>query len=246
MRESKPELKIQQDPFAVDFRNNLAKKFGFRYVGCFDESGLAIAVKGEHLELKFLIDIKGETVAGPFHHIQPFKEDLARIRKDDTGYYFINREGKEVIGPFKGIVGDFKNGFSYIGDGTDIYYINKIGERVDRKIEKKPEVKNVKEKTWPTTEYRNGSFYLVNEEGKEIAGPFTRVNPFREGLSLVNIEKKGEPYGENYYIDKGGKIKLGPYNAYRGYDFNEGVTVVLTDQRIPYHIDHNGNKVFEK
>ena len=246
MSEPKPELKIQQDPFAVNFRNDLAKKFGFGYICCFDEGGLAIAMKGEHKEIKFLINKKGETIAGPYHHVQPFKEGLARIRKDDTGYYFIDREGKELIGPFKGLVGDFKDGFSYIRDGTDMYFINKNGERVQRKVEKKSEEKPPKEKTWPTVERRNGGFYLINEEGKEIAGPFARINSFKEDLALVNIEKEGEPYGENYYIDKEGKIKLGPYDAHEGFDFNEGVAVVCTDQRIPYYIDHNGKKVFEK
>ncbi len=239
------EGKANNDPFEVNLRDRLAKKIGAKYVACFDEGGLAIAVVGESNEQKYFIDKTGKKIAGPFHHAKSFKEDLARIRKDD-GYYFINREGKEVIGPLDGHVEDFDEGAAAISEGPFVHFINKKGEKVDnKKVVKKPKSERVDKKTeWPISKKEEDGFYLINKKGEKVAGPFYRIDDFSEGLALVNVEKKGNDYGDNYFVNEEGKIVLGPYYGYLATGFNDGTAVVMKEDKEPYRIDHNGKRVF--
>ena len=233
------------DPFEVGLRDRLIHEKGFKYIGVFDEQGLAIATKGNQNEQKYFINRKGEEISGPFHHAQPFKEDLARIRKDE-GYYFIDRQGNQVIGPLDGYIGDFENGLVSVAQGSEKHFLDKNGQRVDKKEKPgyQPRIESVDPIEWPAIEYKLGGKCLVNEQGEIIAGPFNRIDSFSEGLALVNIAKEDDSYGENYYMDKEGKLVLGPYDGYRGYGFSEGTAVVMDKNRNPYRIDHNGKKVF--
>ncbi len=238
---------IKKDPFEVDLRDKVARQIQASYVGPFDETGLAMAVLKETPEKKHLVNKKGEILAGPFGHLKPFKEDLARVKKDD-GYYFINREGKEVIGPFEKYlsVQDFDGGFASITDpGVKTYFINKKGEKVDKKEEHKPYQSPFEAPIeYPIKKMGAEGLYLINKEGKEIAGPFVRIDKFKEGLALVNIKKEGEHYGEHYFINKEGKIILGPYDGNFASGFNDGVATVIDNNKKGYFIDHNGKRVF--
>ena len=199
---------------------------------------------------KYLFSRSGEKIAGPFFHFRPFKEGLARVRKD-AGYYFIDTEGKEIIGPLdkSWYIGDFEGGLVSVSVGPIFFFLDKNGERVDKKVETKvtlPPSTETPPNEWPKVEQKQfGRKYLINENGEEIAGPFNRVDKFREGLALVNIEKEGGHYGENYFVNKEGKIVLGPYYGKYGRGFEEGVAVVVDNSGKFHYIDHKGNNVFE-
>ncbi|MDQ5954733.1 MAG: hypothetical protein QG583_661 [Patescibacteria group bacterium] len=257
-------LEKNEDPFEVQLRDNIIKEKEFRYVGAFDEEGRAIAVGGSNFEKKYLIDKTGEIVAGPLQHIQPFSDGLARIKKDD-GYYFIDRQGKEVLGPIEKSVtiDDFKNGVAVISDSRlpeFQYCIDKQGQRIPkeesneivRRLSEEKMAKSIESQTDKGKRYKKDTkgFYFLDSEGKETGGPFNfdMVRGFSEGLYLVNIAKEGETYGECYFVDPKGQKMLGPFHGRTNSYFKEGVSMVLdpNDRDKSYYIDHNGKEVFSK
>jgi len=165
----------------------------------------------------------------------------------ESGYGFINREGKVVIpGPFSNARW-FSEGLAPVSVGDKWGFIDATGQFA---IE--PRYDNVSSFSEGLAPVCSGDKWgYIDRRGSVVIRPtFARVGAFSEGLALVwNSNPRTDRNSRVGYIDKTGRLLVEPQysgNSFRARDFSEGMAAVtLPDEWRTGYIDRQGRMVIK-
>lgn len=191
------------------------------------------------------INERGKIVIEPrFFVAGNFSECLAKVRNDDSWFYYIDESGKTITGKeHYRYADDFSEGLAAVqGESSDdkIGFIDKEGKIViEPKFDSftgKP-IGNFKDGL--AYIYLNGKVGFIDKTGNFVINPiYNYAYSFDENLAVINLSDK---YG---YIDKFGAIKLSPKFAYAS-SFKEGLAGFSFDRQKFGFIDKTGKVVIE-
>lgn len=161
------------------------------------------------------INKEGEwVIEAQYLAVKPFKEGYAAVQDADTELWgYIDVHGKTVIKPQFKAVGSFINGSTAVMEpegGCGI--IDKRGKFIVEPIYRA--ISYFKEGFARAEDMETGEYWLLNEEGEKVFGPYKGAHLFHNGKALV---KETEENRDWFYVDKKGKK----------YPFNEEVQFVM-------------------
>ncbi|MCM1989832.1 WG repeat-containing protein [Oceanirhabdus seepicola] len=200
----------------------------------FNEGVAFICINGNY----GLIDTKGEWIIEPkFFDAYSFSEGLANVYLSEQGYFYINKEGEEVLKL------EDKNAYdviSYFSEGLllrendnwKVGFINKQGQWV---IEAKFDRGSKFSEELAGVEYEGTWGFIDNTGDWAIKPKYDSVSYFKEGLAAVEVNNK---YG---IINKNGQWIIKPKHDYiemiDGY--SEGMISVKINNKYGY-LNKNG------
>ena len=161
------------------------------------------------------INKEGEwVIEAQYLAVKPFKEGYAAVQDADTELWgYIDVHGKTVIKPQFKAVGNFINGSTAVMEpegGCGI--IDRRGKFIVEPIYRA--ISYFKEGFARAEDMETGEYWLLNEEGEKVFGPYKGAYLFHNGKALVNETEKNRDW---FFIDKKGKK----------YPFNEEVQIVM-------------------
>ena len=161
------------------------------------------------------INKEGEwVIKAQYLAVKPFREGYAAVQDADTELWgYIDVHGKTVIKPQFKAVGNFINGSTAVMEpegGCGI--IDRRGKFIVEPIYRA--ISYFKEGFARAEDMETGEYWLLNEEGEKVFGPYKGAYLFHNGKALV---KETEENRDWFYIDKKGKK----------YPFNEEVQIVM-------------------
>ena len=161
------------------------------------------------------INKEGEwVIKAQYLAVKPFKEGYAAVQDADTELWgYIDVHGKTVIKPQFMEAGSFINGSTAVMEpegGCGI--IDKRGKFIVEPIYRA--ISYFKEGFARAEDMETGEYWLLNEEGEKVFGPYKGAYLFHNGKALVTETEENRDW---FYIDKKGKK----------YPFNEEVQIVM-------------------
>lgn len=146
--------------------------------------------------------------------VKPFKEGYAAVQDADTELWgYIDVHGKTVIKPQFKVADSFINGSTAVMEpegGCGI--IDKRGKYIVEPIYRT--ISYFKEGFARAKDMETGEYWLLNEEGEKVFGPYKDALLFHDGKALVRETEENRDW---FLIDKKGKK----------YPFNEEVQIVM-------------------
>lgn len=247
------ETKLKLDPYELQLRNDLAKNFGFKFVGRFGEEALAVV---ETANNGFgYINRNGEIIKAGFDEAKKFQNGVG-IVTDNKLSYLINSNGYAVSSLYKNI-SDPSDGIYAASkkDSTNMCYLLPNGKESRSFSGCLPFYEGLAAvKEIPFTSYqrkvRNGDWSFVDKDFNFHFGDkqFKEVRSFGEGLAAVKtsigwrfIDKKGHyqlPARKNFF---GKRVRYIDAES-----FSEGLCAVRIDSNNFVFIDKNENVVIDK
>lgn len=161
------------------------------------------------------INKEGEwVIEAQYLAVKPFKEGYAAVQDADTELWgYIDVHGKTVIKPQFMEAGSFINGSTAVKEPEGGFgIIDRRGKFIVEPIYKA--ISYFKEGFARAEDMETGEYWLLNEEGEKVFGPYKGAHLFHNGKALV---KETEENRDWFYIDKKGKK----------YPFNEEVQFVM-------------------
>ena len=232
----------------IRIRDKKTKKYGFineqmdlvvpcKYDFCgYFVNGLAFAYNKKN-ESAYQIDKAGnihELPSYDYYEVSDFSDGLARVKKKEGNYAYIDKEGKEVIN-YPRWCDDFKEGMAKVSDGDSLGFIDKTGKIV---IPCKYENASDFSEGLARVEINDMDGFIDKTGKMVIPCKYEEASDFSEGLARVWFNDK------NGFINKTGKIVI-PYKYYIAHDFSEGLAAVCyEDDEKTYFIDKSGKIVF--
>ncbi len=191
------------------------------------------------------INEKGKIVIKPrFSVAGNFSEGLAKVRDDDSWFYYIDEGGKTITGKeHYRYADDFSEGLAAVqGENAEdkIGFIDKKG-----KIVIEPKFDSFTGK--PIGSFKDGLAYIyldgkvgfIDKTGKFLINPvYNYAYSFNENLAVINLKDK---YG---YINELGETKLSPKFAYAS-SFTGGLAGFSFDRQKFGFIDKTGKVIIE-
>ncbi|MEP7148027.1 MAG: WG repeat-containing protein [Acidobacteriota bacterium] len=159
-----------------------------------------------------------------------FSEGLAKVRNDDSWFYYIDRHGRRISNnSYFRYADDFSEGLAMVqGESSDdkIGFIDKTG-----KVVISPRFDGYSGKIlWSFTDGLaivaiNDKFGYIDKRGTFVIDPqFQSAAPFSEGLAVVS---KNGKYG---FIDREGNTQI-DYRFATAFGFSEGVASFSIDRQ---------------
>ena len=146
--------------------------------------------------------------------VRPFREGYAAVQDADTELWgYIDVHGKTVIKPKFMVAGSFINGSTAVKEPEGGFgIIDRRGKFIVEPIYRA--ISYFKEGFARAEDMETGEYWLLNEEGEKVFGPYKDACLFHDGKALVNETEENRAW---FYIDKKGKK----------YPFNEEVQIVM-------------------
>ena len=161
------------------------------------------------------INKEGEwVIEAQYLAVKPFKEGYAAVQDADTELWgYIDVHGKTVIKPQFMEAGSFINGSTAVKEPEGGFgIIDRSGKFIVEPIYRA--ISYFKEGFARAEDMETGEYWLLNEEGEKVFGPYKGAYLFHNGKALVNETEKNRDW---FFIDKKGKK----------YPFNEEVQIVM-------------------
>lgn len=161
------------------------------------------------------INKEGEwVIEAQYLAVKPFKEGYAAVQDADTELWgYIDVHGKTVIKPQFMEAGSFINGSTAVKEPEGGFgIIDRRGKFIVEPIYRA--ISYFKEGFARAEDMETGEYWLLNEEGEKVFGPYKGAYLFHNGKALVNETEKNRDW---FFIDKKGKK----------YPFNEEVQIVM-------------------
>ena len=161
------------------------------------------------------INKEGEwVIKAQYLAVKPFSEGYAAVQDADTELWgYIDVHGKTVIKPKFMVAGSFINGSTAVKEPEGGFgIIDRRGKFIVEPIYRA--ISYFKEGFARAEDMETGEYWLLNEEGEKVFGPYKGAFLFHDGKALV---KETEENRDWFYIDKKGKK----------YPFNEEVQIQM-------------------
>lgn len=161
------------------------------------------------------INKEGEwVIKAQYLAVKPFKEGYAAVQDADTELWgYIDVHGKTVIKPQFMEAGSFINGSTAVKEPEGGFgIIDRRGKFIVEPIYRA--ISYFKEGFARAEDMETGEYWLLNEEGEKVFGPYKGAYLFHNGKALVTETEENRDW---FYIDKKGKK----------YPFNEEVQIVM-------------------
>ena len=161
------------------------------------------------------INKEGEwVIEAQYLAVKPFKEGYAAVQDADTELWgYIDVHGKTVIKPQFMEAGSFINGSTAVKEPEGGFgIIDRRGKFIVEPIYRA--ISYFKEGFARAEDMETGEYWLLNEEGEKVFGPYKGAYLFHNGKALVTETEENRDW---FYIDKKGKK----------YPFNEEVQIVM-------------------
>lgn len=236
----------RRDPDKLFLRKEIAREFGYKFVGGFSEEGIAVARTVEPMRNYIYINQKGEKLFDQNYTTASKFVDGFGIVKSFEGAHVINNSGGVATPNFDFINRGGEGLFIVIKGGNSTFYAPYKGPigKLYRSI--KPFSEGV-----AVAENEAGKQRFIDTNGQEVFGrAFKAASSFSEGLAAVSDENS------YYYIDHKGKkifpqssLGVGPVRFNKSgisfhfaLGFSEGLAAVIMNRdSFLSFLDHENN-----
>ena len=206
----------------IDTIGNVILKNKYKFIGEFDNNGLAIVKYGRSVVSYGVINEKGEKITKrDFIKINPFSEKIAVV-KNEHGFGYIDHTGKIIIPCKFSKASDFHEGLAAVTFNGNCGYISSSGKNtIDFKYTRCQDFEGEKAVVYQGLKKAG----VIKRDGSYLIKPSVdRLLKFKDGKGLVRDEKY-----RFYYISERTDHTSGYYQEARPY--GHGVAVVQINKK---------------
>lgn len=187
------DIKKRHDPFELDLRRDLAKEFGYNYIGMFNQDGVTVAKKEGKC---FFINPEGEILFKKqgYLYAKNFDENgLAKIREKDDIFFLINKHGQQQSDNYYSILGPRENiyvGYNHSNKENRAFFLNNNGLRVSGSYLSAglfyDGISLVRNNRLPPIPIGLNEYFFINKKFQPInKEKYSYGQAFSEGLAIV-------------------------------------------------------------